>query len=164
MNLITPDFGIIFWQTITLLFTLLILGKFAWKPILGVIQQREQRIASDLAAAAEAREILDEVHNQQKQLLEAANVQRTQIIKEAEHIKEAILADATVKANQLSNHMLEQAKLLIAQEKETAFIALKQEVTKLSVELAEKLLVKELQPQDKQEALLERLLQKQLLN
>jgi F-type H+-transporting ATPase subunit b len=164
MNLITPDFGIIFWQTVTLLFVIFILGKFAWKPILGIIEQREKRIAGDLDAAQDARKMIAELRHQQKQLIEAANAQREQIIREAENAKSVILEEAGLEAKQLSDRMLEQARLIITEEKEAAFAQLKGEIAKLSVEIAEKLLRKELQSQDKQEELIRKLIEKRSLN
>lgn len=164
MNLITPGFGIIFWQTVTLLFVLFILGKFAWKPILSIIQQREERISSDLRAAEEARKIMDELHNQQKKLIEAAQIQREHIIREAENAKNAILEEARLEAKQLSKRIIEQARLIISEEKEAAFEQIKGEVVKLSVEIAEKLLEKELHTQNKQEELVHQLIKKQPFN
>ncbi len=160
MNLITPDFGIIFWQTVTLLFVLVVLGKFAWKPIVGVIKEREEAIERDLYAADEARKIVAEVEMKQKQLIEKANVQREQIIREAENAKNFILQEASLEAKKLSQHMIEQAKLAIAKEQEAAFEKLKGEVVKLSVEIAEKLLQRELESPNKQEELVRKLIQK----
>jgi F-type H+-transporting ATPase subunit b len=164
MNLITPDFGIIFWQTITLLFVLIVLGKFAWKPILSMIQEREQAVERDLNAADEARKIVAQVHANQKQLIEEANIQREKIILEAESAKSRILEEASLEAKQLSQRVLEQARLVIAEEQEAAFEKLKGEVVKLSVQIAEKLLEKDLEPQNKQEALIYKLMQKSPLN
>jgi F-type H+-transporting ATPase subunit b len=164
MNLITPDFGIIFWQTITLLFVLIVLGKFAWKPILSMIQAREQAVERDLNAADEARKIVAQVHANQKQLIEEASIQREKIILEAESAKSRILEEASLEAKQLSQRVLEQARLVIAEEQEAAFEKLKGEVVKLSVQIAEKLLEKDLEPQNKQEALIYKLMQKSPLN
>jgi F-type H+-transporting ATPase subunit b len=164
MNLITPDFGIIFWQTITLLFVLIVLGKFAWKPILSMIQEREQTVERALDAADEARKIVAELQANQKQLIEEATIQREKIILEAESAKISILEEASLEAKQLSQRMLEQARLVIAEEQEVAFEKLKDEVVRLSVQVAEKLLEKELEPQNKQEALIYKLMQKSHLN
>jgi F-type H+-transporting ATPase subunit b len=164
MNLITPDFGIIFWQIITLLVVLIVLGKFAWKPILAMIQEREQTVERDLHAADEARKIVAELQANQKQLIEEANIQREKIILEAESAKNSILEEASLEAKRLSQRMLEQARLVIAEEQEAAFERLKGEVVRLSVQVAEKLLEKELEPQNKQEALIYRLMQKPHLN
>jgi F-type H+-transporting ATPase subunit b len=97
-------------------------------------------------------------------LIEEANIQREKIILEAESAKSRILEEASLEAKQLSQRLLEQARLVIAEEQEAAFEKLKGEVVKLSVQIAEKLLEKELEPQNKQEALIHKLIQKSYLN
>lgn len=164
MNLITPDFGIIFWQTITLLLVLFILRKFAWKHILNIITEREQAVEKDLAAAAAAKKIVAEVHAQQAELIETAHKKREKIIQEAAATSNAMLEEASVEAKQLSQRLIEQARLVIAEEKEAAFEKLKGEVVTLSVQIAEKLLTKELASDNKQEELVYRLMKKPHLN
>jgi len=164
MDLITPDFGIIFWQTVTFVLVLFILRIFAWKPILGIIKEREQAIEKDLESAASARKIVNDLHVQQKQLLEKAHIKRDQIIKEAETAKNSILEEAALEAKQLSERILGQARLVIEEEKTAAFEKLKNEVVVLSVQIAEKLIAKELETNNKQEELVYRLMKKASFN
>jgi F-type H+-transporting ATPase subunit b len=117
-----------------------------------------------LYAAGEARKIVAELQANQNQLIEEASIQRGKIILEAENAKSSILEEASLEAKQLSQRMLEQARLVIAEEQKAAFEKLKGEVVKLSVQVAEKLLEKELEPQNKQEALIYKLMQKSHLN
>lgn len=158
MDLITPDFGIFFWQTITLLVVLLILGKFAWKPILQMLKEREAYITQSLQNAQEAKNLLTQMKEEQAQLLDQSTKEREKLIYSAITDKHAILEAATVEAKQLSNKLLEDARRAIAAEKELAFNKLKQEVATLSIQVAEKLLNKELHPVQRQEELVRTLI------
>lgn len=164
MNLITPDFGLIFWQTVTLLIVLFILGKFAWKPILHTIQERERSVEEALEAAAAARKVVAQVQVDQERLLEKTNLEREKIIAEAVATKNAILEEAKVEAQRLNQKLLEQARIVIEEEKDAALATLKSEVVALSVKIAEKLLEKELKPRNKQKELVNSLMKKAFLN
>lgn len=159
MNLITPDFGLFFWQTVTLLVVLLILGKFAWKPILNTIEEREEHIKAALRAAEVAKEMVARVQADQETLLKTAHTERTRIIAEAIVTKKAIIAEAKVAAEKESKEMVEQTRALLAREQEAALEAMQNMVAILSVQIAEKLLQNELKQQHTQEKLVQRLIQ-----
>lgn len=160
MNLITPDFGLIFWQTVTLLVVLIVLGKFAWKPILQTIKERERSVEEALEASAAARELVAQVQVEQEQLLIKTNIEREKIIAEAVVTKNTILEESKAAAERLSQQLLEQARVVIEEEKAAAFATLKSEVVTLSVQIAEQLLEQELKPGNKHEELVSRLIQK----
>lgn len=164
MELITPDFGIIFWQTIIFLVVLFILGKFAWKPILQILKQREQTVEEALKGAQEAKQILAQMKAEQDQLLENSNRDREKIITEAITTKNNILEAAQLEAKQLSDKVLEDAREVIAIEKDMAFEKLKDEMFLMSLQVAEKLLAKELSHENRHEALVKRLLKETELN
>lgn len=164
MDLITPDFGIIFWQTITLLFVLFILGKFGWKPILQILKQRETHIEEALKGAEEAKQLLAQMRAEQEKLLEKSNREREKIISDAVASKNDILETAQIEARMLSDKVLKEAREVINTEKEIAFDKLKQEIFLISVQVAEKLLAKELNTENKQEELVRRLIKETHLN
>ena len=164
MDLITPDLGVFFWQTITLAVVLFILGKFAWKPILQILKAREVYIEQSLQSAQEAQKMVVQMKNDQDQLLEQAMKEREKIIDEAVVNKTEILAAAVLEARQLSHQVLEDARGVIAAEKEMAFNKLKQEVAALSIQVAEKLLTAELHTEQRQGELMRKLLLETKLN
>jgi F-type H+-transporting ATPase subunit b len=164
MNLITPEFGIIFWQTVTFLVVILVLGKFAWKPILQMINEREGYIKQSLDNAHEAKQLLVELKKEQTQLLENSNREREKIINEVLASKTAILETAVNEAKQISERLVADSREAMVTEKQLAFDRLKNEVLLLSVQVAEKLMVKELDTDNKQEALVRRLIKETNLN
>lgn len=159
MNLITPDFGLIFWQTVTLLVVLLVLGKFAWKPILNAIQEREEDIEAALQAAEVARKMVAQVQEDKEALLKTAHTERTRIIEEAMATQQAIIDEAKVEAERTSRKMIEQTRALLAREQEAALGVMQNIVATLSVQIAEKLLQNELKERHTQEALMQQLIQ-----
>ena len=158
MSLITPDFGLIFWQTVTLLFVLMLLGKFAWKPILHAIQEREGDIAAALEAAATAKKMVTQVQADQETLLRSTHTERARIIEEAMATKQVIIEEAKVAAEKESKKVIDQTRALLAREQEAALSLLKSKVATLSVKIAEKLLQDELQQPKIQEKLAQRLI------
>jgi F-type H+-transporting ATPase subunit b len=164
MDLITPDLGIFFWQTVTLAVVLFILGKFAWKPILQILKEREVYIEQSLQSAQEAQRIVAQMKQEQDQLLEQAMKEREKIIREAVVNKTEILKTAALEAKQLGDRVLQDAREVIVAEKEMAFSKLKQEVVALSIHIAEKLLATELHTDQKQEDLVKKFLHETKIN
>jgi F-type H+-transporting ATPase subunit b len=158
MSLITPDFGLIFWQTVTLLVVLLLLGKFAWKPILSAIQEREGNITAALEAAEAAKKMLTKVQADQDALLKNAYTERVRIIEEAMATKQGIIEEAKVAAEKESKKIIAQTNVLLEREQEAAVNVLKNKVAVLSVQIAEKLLQDALQQPGVQEKLAQRLI------
>jgi F-type H+-transporting ATPase subunit b len=164
MDLITPNFGIIFWQTITLLFVLVILGKFGWKPILQILKQRETHMEEALKGAEEAKQLLIQMRAEQDKLLENSSREREKIINDAVASKNDILEAAQIEARQLSDKVLKEAREVINTEKQIAFDKLKHEIFLISIQVAEKLVAKELNTENKQEELVRRLVKEIHLN
>lgn len=158
MNLITPDFGLVFWQTVTLFTVLLILSKFAWKPILNAIQERERNIETALRAAEAAKEMVARVKYDQETLLKTTYTERTRILEEAMATQQLIIDEAKVEAERTCQKMIEQTRALLAREQEASLEALKNTVATLAIQIAEKLLQNELKLQNKQEELVQRLI------
>jgi F-type H+-transporting ATPase subunit b len=158
MNLITPDFGLIFWQTVTLLVVLLVLGKFAWKPILHAIQEREENIEAALQAAEVAKETVVQIQKDKEVLLRTAHIERTKIIEEAMETQQLLINEAKIEAEKVSKEMIEKTRARLVEEQEAALEAMKNIVATLSVQIAEKLLQADLGQQHTQEKLVHRLI------
>ena len=159
MNLITPDFGLIFWQTVTLLVVLLVLGKFAWKPILKVIQEREANVETALQAAEVARGMVAQAQIDKEILLRTAHTERTKIIALATETRQAIINEARAEAEDVGRKMIEKTRVRLAEEQEAALEDMKNIVATLSVQIAEKLLQAHLEQQHTQEELVYRLIE-----
>lgn len=164
MDLITPEVGLFFWQTVTFLILLLVLAKFAWKPILESINKREESINTAIASAELARQEMQNLKAQNEVILKEARAERDAMMKEAREIKEQIIADAKNEAQVQGDKLIEAAKVSIASEKNIAIAELKNQVSSLSVEIAEKLLRTELSNKEAQNNLVEKMLADVKLN
>lgn len=164
MDLITPELGLIFWTTLSFLILLFILRKFAWKPILGAVNSREEGIKDALAAAEKARREMENLHADNERILKEARVERENMLKEARDIKTKMISDAKEEAQTQAGKMIEQAKAAIESEKKAAMAELKNQVATLSLEIAEKVVRKELSNKDSQIKLVESMLGEAKLN
>jgi len=159
MNLITPDFGLIFWQVVTLLFTLWVLRKYAWNTILSSVKDREKSIENSLKAAEKAKEELGKLKLDNEVLLKEANIERDKMLKDAASATKLMHEEAKEEAQKVSSKMISDAKLSIAREKELALIELKDYSAKISINIAERLLKKELKSDSDQKILINKLVE-----
>jgi F-type H+-transporting ATPase subunit b len=164
MDLITPEFGLVFWTAITFLLLLLILRKFAWKPILGAVSDREEGIKDALASAENARKEMENLTADNERILKEARLERETMLKEAREIKAKMISDAKEEAQEQANKMITQAQLAIESEKKSAMAELKNHVAGLSIEIAEKVVRQELSDKGKQLKLVESMLGEAKLN
>jgi len=164
MDLITPEFGLVFWTAITFLFLLLILRKFAWKPILGAVSEREEGIKDALASAENARKEMENLTADNERILKEARLEREVMLKEAREIKTKMIADAKDEAQEQANKMIAQAQMAIESEKKSAMAELKNHVAGLSIEIAEKVVRQELSDKGRQLELVESMLGEAKLN
>jgi len=164
MDLLIPDIGLVFWHTISFLILLFLLAKFAWKPVLKSIGERERSIESALDAADKAKQEMARLTVENEQLLKDARAERDLILKEAKEIKEQLLKDAKEQAQVEGNRMIEKARIEINNQKAIAMADVKNQVSKLSLEIAKKVLEHELSDQHKQEALVDQLVKEVKLN
>lgn len=164
MRLITPDIGLLFWMVIAFGTVLYILAKFAWKPIMKGIHQREDSIEKALEAATEAKKEMMKLKSGNEQLLRDAKDERDALMREARKIKELILEEARIKATEESARIVENARQNIQFEKMAAINDLKNQIASISIEIAEKLLGKELEDKQKQQQLTEKLLKEVKIN
>lgn len=164
MDLIVPSEGLLFWTTLVFVILLVLLRKFAWKPILGAVQTREENIQKALDSAKEAEEKMSSLTAQNEELLKAARAERDVILKEAKEAKEAIVGEAKSVATSEANKIVADAREVIANEKMKAVTELKNQVAGLSIEIAEKILKSELDDKAKQETLINNLVDEVNLN
>ncbi len=164
MDLITPELGLIFWTTLSFVILLFLLGKFAWKPILKSVNDREEGIKDALASAEKARLEMEYLQADNERILKEARAEREAMLKEARELKAKIVADAKDEAQEQASKMIEQAQAAIESEKKTAMAELKNPVVGLSVEIAEKVVREELSNKDRQLKLVESMLDEAKLN
>ena len=164
MDLVTPEFGLIFWTLITFLALLFILKKFAWKPILGAVSEREQGIRDALASAVEARKEMENLQADNERILKEARVEREAMLKEARELKNKMIDDAKQDAKLEASKLITQAQAAIGAEKKAAIADLRSQVAKISISIAEKVVREELSNTEKQEKLVESILDNTTLN
>ena len=164
MDLVTPEFGLIFWTSITFLVLLFILKKFAWKPILGAVSEREKGIKDALASALEARKEMENLQADNERILKEARAEREAMLKDARELKNKMIDDAKQDAKIEANKLITQAQAAIDAEKKAAIADLKSQVAQISISIAEKVVREELSNTEKQEKLVESMLDNATLN
>lgn len=152
------SFGLFFWLLIVLVIVVVLLGKFAWKPIINALDEREKGISDALAAAETAKLEMARLTNENEQLLKQAREERDIILKEAKDLKDKIVSEAKVAAQTEGAKLIENAKREIDDQKLKALAEVKNQVSSLSLEIARKVLAKEFENQAKQEELVADLL------
>lgn len=164
MDLVKPDFGLIFWMTVTFLIVFFIMKKFAWGPILKMIQEREESIEGALAAAEKAKEEMEKLQSNNEKLLAEARMEKDKMLKEAREIREKMISDAKDAAQKESQRILTEARNSIQNEKVAAINELKNQVALMSIEIAEKVVKKELSSNESQKVLVNTLINDIKLN
>ena len=150
MELVTPAIGLIFWTTVVFTLLVLLLKKFAWKPILSAVDERNQSIKDSLAQAEKARSEISELTANNEKIIAQGKVDRDLILKEARDMKNEIISEAKDKASKEAEKLVTTAKEQILNEKMKAITELKNHVADLSIEMAEKILRSELSDVAKQ--------------
>ena len=158
MDLVSPNPGLILWTAITFLILLFILRKYAWKPILQAVTDRENSIESALLKADAAREEMGRLTNENEALLKQARAERDAIIAEGTKVKNQIISEAKESAQKEGARQVELARQEINTQKAIAIADVKNQVASLSLEIAEKILRKQFEDQKKQDELVKELL------
>ena len=158
------SFGLFIWQTIIFVGLVLLLKKFAWKPILDAVNEREEGIKNALLSADNARKEMQNLQSDNQRILQEARMERDALLKDARDMKDKMVADAKNEAQAQGLKMIEQAKAAIESEKNAAMAELKLHVSTLSLEIAEKLLKDELSNKEAQVKLVEKMLGDAKLN
>jgi F-type H+-transporting ATPase subunit b len=164
MDLLTPDLGLFIWNLIGFLILLLILRATAWKPILKSLHEREKGIADALATAEKVKTEMAQLKSENEALLEQAREERAKLMKEARDTRDKIVNEAKDVAKQEGARIIADARVAIEQQKMAALTEVKNQVGNLVVEVAEKILRRELADKTQQEAYIRQLTDEAKLN
>ncbi len=164
MELITPSIGLLFWMLIGFGILVLILRFFAWPIIIKAIDSREKKINDQLNAAAQAREEMKNLKSEHEALLVKAKEERDAILSEARKMSEKMYDDTKEKAAREAQNLIDEAKKTIHYEKMKAITDIKNEIGKMSIEIAEKILTQELSQKEKQQELVDKCLKEININ
>lgn len=166
METLLNDFspGLFVVSTILLLALIALMVKFAWKPILNSLEERESGIESALAAAENARKEMQNLQADNAKLVKEARAERDAMMKDARDISNKIIADAKEDAKEVTSSLIEKAQASIQQEKQAALAEIKKNVAELSIGIAESVIKKELSNKKDQLALVEGILKDVTLN
>ena len=156
--------GLFFWQTLLFVGLLFLLKKYAWGPILSAVNEREEGIKNALSAAEKAKKEMENLQADNQKLLKEARAEREAMLKEARELKEKMIGDAKGEAKQEAAKLITMAQAAIETEKKAAISDLKSQVADLSISIAEKVLGEELSSNEKQEKLVESMLDDAGLN
>lgn len=162
--MIEPGIGLLFWMTITFLILLFLLAKFAWKPILTAVNEREVTIVDSLNQAKLAKQEVENLKAENEIIIREAKVERDQILKEAREIKDRIVGEAKDVAKSEGDKMIEAARQTIQAEKSAAVSDIKNQIGALSVNIAESILKQRLDNDGAQDALVANILNTSNLN
>ena len=145
MDLVTPGIGLVFWTTLTFLLVVFLLIKFAWKPVLGMINERNKSIEDALQLAEKTKAEMAQLQADNERIIAEARKERDNLLKEAREMKDQMIAQAKAEASAEANKIMAAAKVSIENEKNQAMQDLKSQVATLSFEIAEKVIGKELE-------------------
>jgi F-type H+-transporting ATPase subunit b len=162
--LVLPDIGLVFWNIIAFLILLIVLGKFAWKPMLKAIAERESGIEEALLRADKMKAEIAAMQNENEALLAKAREERAGMIKDAKETADKMVTDAKDKAKQEYERIISDAQVAITQQKNAALTEVKNQVGSLVVEVAEKILRKELSNKAEQESYIKQIAEGVKLN
>ena len=162
--LVSPDPGLFIWSTVAFILLFFLLSKFAWKPIVKALDERERSIEDALLKAEMAKEEMAKLTSENELLLKQARIERDEILKQAKELKDQIVSDAKTAAQTEGAKMIEKARLEIENQKISAMAEVKNQVATLSLQIAEKVLRNEFEDQNKQNTLVADLLKEVKLN
>lgn len=152
------SFGLFFWQLLIFIFLVLLLKKFAWKPILDTVNERESSIKDAMSEADKARNEMAAIQESNQKVLKEARAEREALLKDARNTGAEIITQAKTDAKNEANKIISQAQEAIQNEKRAAVNELKNQVAQISLEIAEKVIDTELANKDKQAQLVDKLL------
>jgi len=164
MQLVTPDIGLLFWMLLSFGIVFFLLKKFAWKPILNMLHEREQSIEQALKTAEKAKADIEKMQADNERIINEAYSEREKIFSDAQKIKEKIVGEARELAIKEKDKILNDARLTIEAEKNAAIRDMRNVAAELSVQIAEKLIRHELSNDQKQKKLVERMISEMPVN
>jgi len=164
MDLLTPGTGLLFWQSVVFIALFLFLAKFAWKPIIGALNEREDSIRQALESAEKAKAEMAALQAGNEKLLKEAREERDKIVRDAREAANRLIEQAQTEARKSADKLIEDAKAVINTEKQAALRDVRSQVALFSVEIAEKLLKKNLSSDKAQKDLVEEFIKETKLN
>ncbi|MEQ8423370.1 MAG: F0F1 ATP synthase subunit B [Cyclobacteriaceae bacterium] len=164
MELLTPGVGLIFWQAVVFLILFFLLAKMAWKPILASLKEREETIQGSLDQAEKAKKEMAELKADNEKLLKEAREERDKILRDARDAANRLHDEAQTDAKKNAEKIIEDAKAVIQTEKQAALRDVKEQVALFSLEVAEKLMKKNLSDDKAQKELTNRFVDELKLN
>ena len=159
MELITPDFGLLFWMTLAFGIVFFVLAKFAFPVINGMLKKREEEINNALELAERTHKEMEELQANNEQLLQQAREERIKMLNEAKQMSDKFIEEAKVKANIEKDRIIESAKEIIEHEKMSATTEVKNQIADISIKVAEKIIAKKLDSDKEQLDYINRLLE-----
>jgi F-type H+-transporting ATPase subunit b len=162
--LLNPDLGLIFWTFVAFIIVLFLLRKYAWKPILNSLQERENTIADSIATVEKVKAEMAQLQSENESLLAKAREERAEMLKEAKATRDKIVTEAKEQAKLEANKIIADAQQAINSQKMAAITEVKNEVGKLVIDVAEKVLRRELSNKAEQEAYIKQIAQETALN
>lgn len=164
MDLLTPGTGLIIWQLIIFIGLFLVLAKFAWKPILGSLKEREDSIQQALDQAEKAKQEMAALKSDNEKLLKEAREERDKILRDARTASNRLVEEAQATAKKSADRIIEDAKAVIQTEKQAALRDVRAQVASFSLDIAEKLIKKNLAEDKQQKELVDSLIKDLKLN
>jgi F-type H+-transporting ATPase subunit b len=164
MDLLLPHVGLLFWTMLSFIIVLIILKKFAWKPIISSLNEREKSIADSIASAEKIKGEMAQLKSDNEVLLTQAREERAQLLKDAKLTSDKMIADAKNEAKVQGAKMITEAQAAIEYQKQAAVNELKNQVGKLVIEVSEKILRRELSNKAEQETYIKKLAEESKLN
>ncbi len=159
MELITPDFGLLFWMTIAFGIVFFVLAKFAFPVINGMLKKREEEINNALELAERTHKEMEQLQANNEELLQKAREERVKMLNEAKQLSDKFIEEAKVKANEEKDRIIENAKEVIEHEKLAATTEIKNQIADISIKVAEKIIAKTLESDKEQLDYINRLLE-----
>ena len=159
-SFLTPDFGLLFWMLIAFLVVFVVLAKYGFPVITGMVEKRKQYIDESLINARLANEKIANIKTECKAMLREAQARQSEILKDATETRNKIISDAKLKAQEEASRIIEDARLQIQSETEKAQRELRSHIVDLSVKIAEKVLLRNLQEKEEQMQWIDQVLDK----
>ena len=149
-SFLTPDFGLLFWMLIAFLVVFFILAKFGFPAIINMVEERKKYIDESLQSAREANEKLANIKAESEVILKEAQLRQSQILKDATATREKIIREAKEKASTEASRIVEEARAQIVAEREKSERDSREQIADLSIQIASKVLSKNLEKDDQQ--------------
>ncbi|MDR2402294.1 MAG: F0F1 ATP synthase subunit B [Cytophagales bacterium] len=162
MDLLTPDFGVFFWQSIILLVVLFVLGKFAWKPVLGMIKNRESFIEDSLIKANECNRRVSKIEEECFEIVKGANSEKSKIIQGALEDRKKIINKARDDAKNIGNKIVSDVEQSMTEYRKETIQNSKQDILAISIMIAETVIKREVETANKNIEFLEILITEEL--